>query len=96
MFKLPNYIMKGWPIHVYKTIGKQTAQLASPPTITETFSVVGSKEGAGPLRTYFDEIVEDNTFGEDSWEKAESKFMSTAIQKVVQKLRFPQAIFSTY
>lgn len=68
-----------------KHIGKQTAQLASPPTITETFSVVGSKEGAGPLRTYFDEIVEDNTFGEDSWEKAESKFMSTAIQKVVQK-----------
>ncbi len=68
-----------------KHIGKQTAQLASPPTITETFSVVGSKEGNGPLRTYFDEIVEDNTFGEDSWEKAESKFMSTAIQKVVQK-----------
>ena len=68
-----------------KHIGKQTAQLASPPTITETFSVVGSKEGNGPLQTYFDEIVEDNTFGEDSWEKAESKFMSTAIQKVVQK-----------
>ena len=68
-----------------KHIGKQTAQLVSPPTITETYSVVGKKEGKGPLRTFFDEIVEDNTYGEDSWEKAESKFMSTAIHKVVQK-----------
>ncbi len=68
-----------------KHIGKQTAQLSSPPVITETFSVVGKKEGNGPLQSYFDRIIEDNTFGEDSWEKSESKFMNTAIFSVLQK-----------
>lgn len=68
-----------------KHLGRQTVQLSSPPVITETFSVVGNKEGNGPLQSYFDRIIEDNTFGEDSWEKSESKFMNTAIFSVLQK-----------
>lgn len=36
-------------------------------------SIVGQKEGEGPLSLLFDEIVEDPMFGGDNWEDAESK-----------------------
>ncbi len=55
------------------------------PAITEAASVVGNEEGKGPLAHEFDEIYEDVTFGEDSWEKAESALQKKAIKKVIEK-----------
>ncbi len=57
----------------------------NPPTITHTASIVGKEEGKGPLAHEFDEIYEDATFGEDSWEKAESTLQKKAIEKVLEK-----------
>ena len=47
-----------------KKQGKQTIIFKKPPVITGYYSVVGNKEGEGPLKEYFDMIVEDNKFGE--------------------------------
>ena len=55
-----------------KKLGKQTVAFASPPSIAGHANVVGKKEGEGPLRASFDLINQDDTFGESSWEKAES------------------------
>ncbi len=48
-------------------------------------SVVSSKEGKGPLGAYFDKVVEDSHFGEDSWEKAESHFQLEAVSHAIRK-----------
>lgn len=71
-------------MHSKKT-GKQTAQLQNPPSINAAASIVGPKEGKGPLADYFDETVDDEFWGEKSWEKAESKFMREVLAKTVAK-----------
>ncbi len=57
----------------------------TPPTISCTASIVGKEEGAGPLGNEFDEVCEDATLGENSWEKAESTLQKKAIKKVLEK-----------
>ena len=52
-----------------KKIGKQTVKLENPPKIISTYSIVGPKEGDGPLRKYFHKIIRDDTLGKDSFEK---------------------------
>lgn len=64
---------------------KRVIKFRNPPAITSTGSVVGAEEGKGPLANEFDEIVEDMTFGEDSWEKAESTLQKKAIEKAITK-----------
>lgn len=49
---------------MYKRIGGQTVRPASPPSILGFASVVGNKEGAGPLKNTFDYISDDQYFGE--------------------------------
>ena len=55
------------------------------PKVISFASVVGKKEGQGPLAKEFDEIYEDTTMGEDSWEKAESLYLKSAISKAIAK-----------
>ncbi len=61
-----------------KRIGTQTVRLDRPPSISGSASVVGQKEGQGPLKSSFDYIGSDSYFGEKSWEKAESTMQSQA------------------
>lgn len=68
-----------------KRLGSQTVKFQNPPIIISTASVVGPKEGEGPLRQYFDVICEDILNGESSWEKAESKYVADAINLAVKK-----------
>lgn len=68
-----------------KRIGQRTVKLENNPTIIATSSIVGPKEGEGPLKDYFDIILEDDLFGEKSWELAESKMVETVMQNVVKK-----------
>lgn len=68
-----------------KKIGDQTVRLNNPPKIIATYSIVGPKEGKGPISEYFDEILDDDTLGKDSFEKAESQMMFTAISKTLEK-----------
>ncbi len=66
-------------------IGKQTVIFKNPPSIKATASIVGPKEGKGELRQSFDYIIPDELWGEDSWEKAESKLVRETLSKVLQK-----------
>lgn len=67
-----------------KRLGKQTIKLSSPPSIIANATIVGPKEGEGPLAQYFDIILEDDYFGEESWEKAESKMLREAVKNAVK------------
>lgn len=68
-----------------KRVGKQTIKLKNPPSIRSTACIVGPKEGKGPLKLYFDDIIEDEMWGEKSWEKAESKLMRETLAKLLKK-----------
>ena len=47
-----------------KRLGSQTVALACPPAVAGYASVVGKKEGDGPLSSFFDHIEQDDSFGE--------------------------------
>lgn len=64
-----------------------TIHLAAPPTIIASASIVGAKEGEGPLRAEFDYISENSYFGEKSWEKAESNMLRRCFMSVCDKAR---------
>lgn len=66
-------------------IGSQTVKYDTEPVIISYGSIVGPKEGAGPLGCYFDKVVQDDLWGEDCWEKAESKFLKEAIDLTLKK-----------
>jgi stage V sporulation protein AD len=68
-----------------KRLGKQTIKLSNPPSMLSAAAVVGPKEGEGPLSQYFDMIQKDDYFGQDSWEKAESKFVEEAVKRAISK-----------
>lgn len=68
-----------------KMIGKQSVKFINPPYIIGESSVVGKKEGEGPLGAFFDKVEEDGFFGKDSWEEAESELMKQAVKTLLQK-----------
>jgi len=68
-----------------KHIGKATVKFANPPTIRATASIVGPKEGEGPLANYFDVISSDILFGEKTWEQAESELARQTISLAIEK-----------
>lgn len=68
-----------------KKLGSQTVALAEPPAIIGHANVVGKKEGDGPLADSFDHIEQDDTFGEKSWEKAETAMQKLALAKALDK-----------
>lgn len=68
-----------------KKIGKQTIKFDNPPTISETACIVGPKEANGPLAKYFDQCLDDEFWGEETWEKAESKIIKETANMVISK-----------
>jgi stage V sporulation protein AD len=68
-----------------KKIGTQTIMFNNPPSILSTSSIVGPKESQGPLAKYFDKCLEDEFWGEKTWEKAESKIIKEAVNTVINK-----------
>lgn len=65
--------------------GKQSIIFDKPVYIEQTASIVGKKEGEGPLGKLFDQIVEDPMAGMNSWEEAESKLQELAVDKLLSK-----------
>lgn len=70
-----------------KKIGKQTISMENLPVILETASIVGPKEANGPLAGYFDKCLDDEFWGEKSWEKAESKILKETVNLVMSKAK---------
>ncbi|HCC00585.1 MAG TPA: stage V sporulation protein AD, partial [Ruminococcaceae bacterium] len=66
-------------------VGRYTIQLNSPPSILSYASVVGKKEGQGPLSKEFDYIQQDTKFGEKTWEKAESRMQNDTLNLALKK-----------
>lgn len=60
--------------------------LSHPVYITAVSSVVGEKEGAGPLCDCFDLIETDPMLGQSTWEAAESEFQKKAVELLFQKM----------
>lgn len=74
-----------------KKTGRQTLRLQNAPSIVSFASVVGQKEGEGPIGHCFDKICLDAYFGEKSWEKAESSMLKECFELCCDKLGIPPA-----
>lgn len=70
-----------------KKIGKQTLTFQNPPTFLGRANVVGNKEGAGPLANSFDLIGSDDSFGAESWEKAETSMQKKALELALDRAK---------
>ncbi len=68
-----------------KQRGKASVIFQDPPLILSAASVVGKKEGEGPLGKYFDQIEMDSMIGKKNWEAAESELQTRAANLVIEK-----------
>lgn len=66
-------------------ISSGTIELSSFPSICSFAAAGGKMESEGPLGSFYDYISEDSTFGENSWEKAESRLQQHALEKALAK-----------
>ena len=70
-------------------LGSQSIKFDNPVTVLETASIVGPKESAGPMAKYFDKCLEDEFWGEKTWEKAESKIIRETVNSSIIKANIP-------
>ena len=66
-------------------IGENTLIFGNKPRIVGAASVVGPKEGEGPLGGCFDMVLPDARFGQDSYEQAEHKMFQEACRLALKK-----------
>lgn len=67
------------------TMGKQSVKLQNEVYINGNASIVGKKEGEGPLGLLFDMVGEDDMFGCKTWEEAESSLQKDAVYLALGK-----------
>lgn len=65
----------------------QTVIFKKSPHIIGSYSIVGPKEGKGNLTKYFDYVIQDDFFGEDTYEKAERKMIEEAVNGAINKAK---------
>lgn len=65
--------------------GRASVAFERPPRIIASASVVGTKEGDGPLGHLFDVVEQDPRFGKDTWEAAESELQLRTARKAMEK-----------
>lgn len=75
---------------VNQMTGKQSIEFHEAPHIISSASVVGPKEGDGPLGEWFDLISPEAEFGEDTWEEAESTMQKEALQTAIGKAKLSE------
>lgn len=68
-----------------QTTGKSSIRLEKKVYILNSASIVGKKEGEGPLGNLFDMVGEDDLFGCDTWEEAESNLQKDAVYMALGK-----------
>lgn len=73
-----------------KRIGIQTVKFETKPKIIAAETIVGPKEGAGPLKEYFDIILSDDLNGKESFEKAECSMIYNVITEVIRKAKLKE------
>lgn len=65
--------------------GKSSIELEKKVYILNSASIVGKKEGEGPLGDLFDMVGEDDLFGCNTWEEAESNLQRDAVYMALGK-----------
>ena len=70
---------------VTQMLGKQSISFANPVYIQGSASIVGKKEGEGPLGHHFDVVEEDDKFGQKTWEEAENVMQQKSAGMAVEK-----------
>lgn len=73
-------------MHSSKRMGKQTLIFSNPGAVISSGAIAGPLEGKGPLGGYFDTVLKEDTWGEDSWEKAERKMFEQAVRTAMDKI----------
>ena len=68
-----------------QTTGKSSIRLEKKVYILNSASIVGKKEGEGPLGNLFDMVGEDDLFGCGTWEEAESNLQKDAVYMALGK-----------
>lgn len=68
-------------------LGVQSIKYSKPVHIISSASVVGTKEGEGPLKELFDIVAEDDLLGCDNWEDGEGTFMQEAVSLAMRKVK---------
>lgn len=66
-------------------IGKCSIEFDNKPLISASASVVGQKEGEGPLGEYFDRVIDDPMVGQNTWEEAESEMQRQLVEELLIK-----------
>ena len=66
-------------------LGRASVRLERPVYILNSASVVGTKEGQGPLGLLFDKVGRDDMFGCKTWEEAESTLQKEAVGLALEK-----------
>ncbi len=66
-------------------IGKCSIEFDNEPLISASASVVGQKEGEGPLGEYFDRVIDDPMAGQNTWEEAESEMQRQLVDELLIK-----------
>lgn len=64
-------------------VDSQTVFFKNKPHIIGSYAIVGPKEGLGSLKDYFDYIMKDDLFGENTYERAERKMVEQAVMGAV-------------
>lgn len=59
--------------------------MSNPPSLRSFAAAAGRMEGEGPLGSCFDYVSEDSTFGENTWEKSESRLQQHALEHALAK-----------
>ena len=65
--------------------GRASLEFERPPVIESSASVVGQKEGEGPLGKAFDRVEQDPMLGKKTWEEAESAMQEEACRLALEK-----------
>lgn len=65
--------------------GKASIAFEKPPVIISCASVAGKKEGEGPLGRCIDVVEQDDRFGMENWEQAESAMQKQAADLALEK-----------
>lgn len=67
-----------------RRVGNRTFVFPTCPEITGAAAVAGVKEGRGPQAQWFDLILQDDYYGEKTFEKAESKMLRSAFNMALE------------
>lgn len=68
-----------------QSLGRASIRLEKEVYILNSASIVGKKEGEGPLGLLFDKVGEDDLFGCNCWEEAESTLQKDAVYLAMSK-----------